>query len=60
MEYQAISISQFCRNYGISRGTFYNLEKASKAPRTLQLGRRRVIPVAAVREWEIRNMKDAA
>jgi len=60
MEMQATSISNFCRNYGISRGTFYNLEKVGKAPRTLQLGRRRVIPVASIREWEILNMKDAA
>lgn len=56
---KATSISEFCRSYGISRGTFYNLEKIGEAPRTLQIGRRRVIPVASIQEWEARKMEAA-
>lgn len=60
MEMQATSISQFCRNYGISRGTFYNLQKAGAAPKTMKLGARVVIPMSAIREWEIRQTREAA
>lgn len=63
METQTIkaqSISDFCRSYGISRGTFYNLEKAGQAPKTLKLGARRVVPVAAIEAWERSKLGEAA
>lgn len=57
---KAQSIDEFCRAYGISRGTFYNLERAGKAPKTLKLGARRVVPVAAIEAWERSQLGEAA
>lgn len=46
-----LSIGEFCEAYGISRGTFYNLEKIGKAPRTMQIGSRRIIAVDSLANW---------
>jgi predicted DNA-binding transcriptional regulator AlpA len=46
------SIDEWCQIKGISRGTFYNLEKDKKAPRTIRIGSRRIITRAANEEWE--------
>ena len=48
----AFSIAQFCAAYGFSRAAFYNLDKAGKAPATLNIGRRRLITKAAAEAWE--------
>lgn len=45
------SIPQFCDAVGFSRGTFYNLAKAGKAPRVMRIGRRVVISAEAVEQW---------
>ena len=53
----AVSISTFCKAHGISRAHFYNLMKRGKAPRTLIVGRRRLVSVEAAAEWR-RSMED--
>lgn len=59
---KAQSISEFCRSYGISRGTYYNHEAlgTGEVPRAIQIGRRRVIPVSAILEWESRKLGEVA
>ncbi|NCC61987.1 MAG: transcriptional regulator [Verrucomicrobiae bacterium] len=50
----ALSINTFCKTYGISRSLFYKLDKAGKAPRTMTVGRRRLISAEAAQEWRER------
>lgn len=45
------TISDFCRVAGISRSHFYKLLREGVAPRTVKLGRRRLIPVDGLGEW---------
>ncbi len=47
----AFSIPEFCAQYKISRGSFYNLEKAGLAPATFRVGRRVLISVEAATAW---------
>lgn len=51
MTTKAYSIKEFCAQHGISRNLFYTLIKAGKAPRTLKLGKRRLISEEAAAEW---------
>lgn len=53
IETRAYSIDQFCRAYGISRATFYNLKKDGKAPAVLNVGRRPLITIPAADAWEV-------
>ena len=57
---KAQSISEFCRSYGISRGTYYNLEGTGAVPRAISIGRRRVIPLTSLLEWERNKLAEAA
>jgi hypothetical protein len=57
MNAEAVSISTFCRENAISPATFYNLRKRGKAPRTLLVGRRRLVSREAAAEWR-RAMED--
>jgi predicted DNA-binding transcriptional regulator AlpA len=54
----AISVEQFCKKYGISDGTFYNLRKKGKGPKTIKIGARRVITNSAALEWEQQMMAE--
>jgi len=47
----AFSIAQFCVLHGISRSFYYVLEQTGRAPKTLNLGRRRLITVEAAQQW---------
>lgn len=47
----AYSIDEWCQRYGICRATFYNMQKAGRAPRTIKLGKLVRIPVEADRAW---------
>jgi hypothetical protein len=58
-EGNARSISAFCRRQGISRGSFYNLQKVGKAPRVMALGKRRTIAPEAERAWELDREAEA-
>ncbi len=59
---KAQSISEWCRAYGVSRGTYYNLEARNdgSVPRAISVGRRRVIPVSAILEWERAKLAEVA
>jgi hypothetical protein len=48
----AMSVLEFCISYGIRRNLFYELLRAGKAPDCMQLGRRRIITLAAAERWE--------
>ena len=47
----AFSIATFCKRNEISRALFYKLDNQGKAPRTINVGRRRLITPSAEREW---------
>lgn len=48
---KAMSVSDFCRTHGISRAFFYLLQKKGQAPKTMVVGRRRLISLEAAAEW---------
>ncbi len=45
------SVSDFCREHGISRGLFYNLLRVGRGPRVIKAGRLTLISQEAVEEW---------
>lgn len=47
---RAFTISEFCARYAISVRSFYNNEQLM--PPTIRIGRRRVILVDCLRDWE--------
>lgn len=51
MDRQAYTIPEFCDAFGISRATFYELEKAGKGPRTMMIGTAVRIRVKSAEEW---------
>ena len=57
MNTAAVSIPAFCKAHGISRAHFYNLLKRGKAPRTLLVGRRRLVSDESAAEWR-RSMEE--
>jgi hypothetical protein len=59
MTIEASSIDAFCKAHDISRATFYNLKKLGKAPRSLIVGRRRLISTEAAAAWR-RAMEEPA
>jgi predicted DNA-binding transcriptional regulator AlpA len=54
----ALGINEFCRRHDISRGFFYKLEKQGRAPRTVQLGTRRLIMIEDADQWRAERMGD--
>ena len=48
MEKIAISIKEFCKLVGISRGSYYNLKRTGQGPRTMKILRRELISREAV------------
>jgi predicted DNA-binding transcriptional regulator AlpA len=55
----AVSIDAFCKAHSISRATFYNLRKRGKSPKTLVVGRRRLVTDDAAAAWR-RSVEDLA
>ncbi|MER8654413.1 hypothetical protein [Mesorhizobium sp. M0847] len=55
----ALTIPEFCQANRISRGSFYNLKKAGKAPRLMVVGNRILISPEANAEWRIAREQDA-
>jgi predicted DNA-binding transcriptional regulator AlpA len=53
----AVSVLAFCQAHGISRSTFYNLKKLGKAPKTLIVGRRRLVANESAAAWR-REMEE--
>ena len=50
-ETEAYSIAEFCHAHRISRATFYNLQTAGKAPRTMKVGGRVLVSKEAAADW---------
>lgn len=55
----ALTIPEFCQANRISRGSFYNLKKAGKAPRLMIVGNRVLISPEANAEWRLAREQDA-
>jgi hypothetical protein len=51
MNIEAMSVSAFCEAHGISRGTFYNLKLRGVAPKSMLVGRRRLVSAEAAAAW---------
>jgi hypothetical protein len=50
----ATPLREFCRQHHISKSTFYNLQKAGLAPRTMRIGNRQLVTNEAAAEWRSR------
>ena len=50
-DYDAYSIRQFCARHNLSEELFYKLQRLGTGPRTLNVGRRKLITREAAREW---------
>ena len=59
MDCEVYSVPEFCSAHGISRGTFYNLAKANKAPRFMKVGERTLISKESAAKWR-REREDEA
>ena len=51
----ALSIAEFCRSYGFSRATFYNLIAAGEGPELLRVRSRVFITPEAAARWRKRH-----
>ncbi len=47
----AFNIVEFCQRHGLSRASFYNLEKAGQAPRIMRVGARVMVSKEAAADW---------
>lgn len=56
---QAINIKTFCKNFGISTSMFYKLRRQGKAPKSMLIGKRRLITTEAITEWQ-KQMEDVS
>jgi predicted DNA-binding transcriptional regulator AlpA len=54
MDFDALSISDFCRRHGLCRATFYNLMKRGEAPATMKVGSRTLVSAEAAAAWRRR------
>ena len=52
------SVTEFCREHGISRGLFYQLLKEGRGPRVMKVGRRTLVSREAAEDWR-RRMEGA-
>jgi hypothetical protein len=51
----ALTIPQFCKSHNISEAFYYELQKQGRGPRTMRVGRRRLISLEAAKEWREQN-----
>ncbi len=58
MEKDVYNIIEFCQRHGLSRSSFYNLEKIGQAPRCMRVGARIMISKEAAADW--RREREAA
>lgn len=59
MSTEATSIQDFCAAHGLCRATFYNLKARGMAPKTMLVGRRRLVSTQSAAAWR-RQMEEAA
>jgi excisionase family DNA binding protein len=50
-EQTLITVGEFCARHSISKSYFYVLRKKGRAPPSVMLGRKRLIPAAAAEQW---------
>ena len=48
---RGISIREFCQRYNISERTFFRLDDRGEAPKTIRIGRRRLILEDTAQAW---------
>ncbi|EKD75462.1 MAG: hypothetical protein ACD_44C00124G0003 [uncultured bacterium] len=58
MSKSAFTIPDWCKDHCISRAMFYKLAAEGLAPRTMKIGRKRLISADASVEWRIRMEKN--
>jgi predicted DNA-binding transcriptional regulator AlpA len=58
MDFDAQSITEFCRRHGLCRATFYNLKKRDEAPAVMKVGSRVLVTAEAAAAWR-RKMEAA-
>ena len=46
-----MSVEEFCERHGITKPTYYKMRAIGREPRTIQIGRRRLITVEAAADW---------
>lgn len=56
----ALSVSEFCRAYGISRALFYVLLRECAGPRVMRVRGRTLVSVKAAEEWQQKSEKVSA
>jgi predicted DNA-binding transcriptional regulator AlpA len=59
-ERKVFSVDEFCVTHGISRGTFYNLRQAGKAPAEMKIGKRTLVTAEAAEAWRRRMEAEQA
>ncbi len=57
---QSLTIEEWCKRHGLCRSTFYNLQKAGKAPRLMKVGAVVRISEEADRDWVHAREAEAA
>jgi hypothetical protein len=50
-QFLALTIPQFCITHGISEAFFYKLQKEGQGPKTMVVGRRRLVSVEEAARW---------
>lgn len=57
----ALTIPEFCKAHGISEAFYFELRKQGRGPRTMNVGRRRLISIEEAQRWrESNTTKDDA
>ena len=56
----AFTIGGFCTSHGIGKSLFYELKRNGKAPRTIKVGRKRIITVEAAADWRRKMEEETA
>lgn len=56
----ALSVTEFCREFGISRGLFYCLLRKGQGPSIIKAGRRTLISQEAAEQWRRGMEHDAS
>ncbi|MCW5621415.1 MAG: hypothetical protein KIS79_09950 [Burkholderiales bacterium] len=54
-----LTIEESCRDANVSRTTWYELDKIGKAPRTIRIGRKRLVPIEEQARWRIQLLDDS-
>jgi hypothetical protein len=55
----ALTIPQFCEAHNISEAFYYALQKQGKAPRSMRVGRRRLISLEEAAKWRAQQVEAA-